>query len=262
MGADEYNTSRVPSVYESADSYFASMKKHAAISLARECRKKGVSYDAVTSYGLHLVISDQGVISFNPSYSDNIDSRWTDQYKEKMLAALNDFYKESNFHEWYLSLEPYRQEALEDFNKKVSIDYDWFDGFFGTIDNHSTQIILSFLAGDNNHGLSINLKNGKKILSTVFGCLSQNDSGSISFNNDGGILVHEFSHPYCNPLIEKYWESISERSSSIFSTVQEQMREQAYGTAITMMCETFVRASTVRYYMDHSTAVRRYFTIK
>ena len=263
MGAEEYNTCRVPSVYESADSYFASMKNHAAVSLARECRQtRGVAYDAVTSYGLHLVISDQGVISFNPDYLDNIESRWTSQQKIDMLAALNDFYKESKFHEWYLSMEPYRQEALQAFEKTGDIDHDWYNTFFGPIDNLSTQIILSFFIGNNNNGLSLNLVNGSKLLSPVMGCLSQNSSGKISFNDDGSILVHEFSHPYCNPLIDKYWDSIEETASEVFKSVENQMRNQAYGNARTMMCETFVRASTVRYFMNHTSDKKQENRIK
>ena len=256
MGADEYNGQsgcQVPSVYKSADSYFASLQNHPAISLARECRQtRGVSYDAVTSYGLHLVISDQGTISFNPDYFDGIDSRWTSQQKMDMLATLNDFYKESKFHEWYLSMEPYRQEALRSFEKAGDIDYDWFDSFFGPIDNLSTQIVLSFFIGSHNHGLSVDSVNGKKIISPVIGCFSQDKSGTIFFNNNVGILVHEFCHPYCNPLIYKYWESIEEKASSVFANVEDIMRSQAYGNAQTMMCETFVRASEVRYFINHS----------
>ena len=251
MGADEYNLCRVPSVYESADSYFASMKNHAAISLARSCRQTGVSYDAVAAYGLYLEISDQGVISFNPDYVDNL-SRWSDQQKNEMLTALNDFYQESNFHEWYLSLELYRQEAIKVFKKKVNIDLDWYDWFFGPIDNLSTQIILSFFIGNHNYGLSVDLKNGGMLLSPVIGCLAVNNSGEIIFDNDGSVIVHEFCHPYCNPLIYKYWESMKEVASSVYITVQELMRSQAYSTAETMMCETFVRASEVRYFMNHT----------
>ena len=255
MGAPEYNTCRVPLVYESADTYFASMKDHAAITLARECRQTGVAYDAVTAFGIHLVISDQGVISFNPNYVEGSDTsfdRWTSQQKNDMLEALNDFYKESHFHAWFMSMAPYRQEALASFNSASAIDHDWYNSFFGPIDNLSTQVILSFFIGNNNNGLSTNLVSGGKLLSPVMGCLYQNNTGKILFTDDGSILVHEFCHPYCNPLIAKYWDSIKDKSNAVFQTVQTQMSNQAYGNAQTMMKETFVRASTIRYFMSHA----------
>ena len=256
MGAPEYNTCQVPSVYESADSYFASMKNHEAISVARECANTGVSYDAVTAFGLHLVISEQGVISFNQDFIESSDSsfnRWSYQQKKKMLAALNDFYKESGFHEWYQSMEPYRQEALDAFDRAINIEVEWFDNFFGHVDNLSSQVILSFFIGNNNNGLSVDLANGGRLLSPVMGCLSQRGYGnSIIFSDDGSILVHEFSHPYCNPLIEKYWNSIRESATAVFNTVRGKMSNMAYGQAQTMMNETFVRASVIRYFINHT----------
>lgn len=254
MGAPEFEYA-IPVVAESADTFFASMKDHEAIEIARECRRYGVSYDAVTAYGLHLLISDGGSISFNPFYVESTDSsfnRWPDYLKSMMLVALNDFYLQSKFHEWYQSLDPLRQKATDSFKRNCDIDYEWFDRFFGPKEDLSIQILLSFLIGNHNHGLSVDLANGSFLLSPIMGSIKQGNNG-IPYYSSGivGTVAHEFCHPYCNPLISKYWESMKDKANAVFTTVESQMISQAYSTPQIMMYETFVRACSTRYLITH-----------
>ena len=254
MGASEFEYT-IPVVAESADSFFAPMKSHEAIKIARECKQSGVGYDAVTAYGLHLLISDGGSISFNPFYVESTDSsfnRWPDYLKSMMLVALNDFYLQSKFHEWYQSLDPLCQQATDSFKRNCDIDYEWFDRFFGPKEDLSIQILLSFLIGNHNHGLSVDLANGSFLLSPIMGSIKQGNNG-IPYYSSGIVstVAHEFCHPYCNPLISKYWESIKNKANTVFTTVESQMKSQAYSKPQTMMNETFVRACSTRYLITH-----------
>lgn len=249
MGANEFQKT-IPVVSKNIDSFFAPVINHEAIQIARESRLYGVSYDAVTAYGLHLLISDKGEISFNQDFNDTDNSfnRWPDDIKTRMLAALNDFYQKSNFHDWYLSLEPLRQQAIESFRRVCIIDLRWFDCFFGPKENLSIQVILSFLIGSHNHGLSVELSTGHTMLSPVMGSVRQDISGKPVYTSSiTSTLIHEFSHPYCNPLIDKYWQSMKAKADVVYKKVETQMKSMAYGTAKIMMNETFVRASTIRY---------------
>ena len=252
--APEYNDCHVQVVNETADAFFASMISHEVLDIARECRNRGVGYDAVASFGLHLLISDDGVLSFNPFFVGDTDSsfnRWSDSQKKSMLYALNDFYKKSNFHEWYQSLEPLRQQAIDSFKKICNVDYKWFDDFFGPIEGLSTQILLSFLNGGSNYGCSVDLAYGGKLLSPVLGCIQQDRNGTPLYSDITDVIIHEFCHPYCNPRIDYYWESMAEKANTVFEQVKTKMSSMAYGNAKTMMCETFVRASTIRYLVKH-----------
>jgi len=69
-------------------------------------------------------------------------------------------------------------------------------------------------------------------------------------NSVKSILVHEFNHSFCNPLIYKYYEKMETNSSKMFNCVSQIMRRQAYGNAKTMMCELLVRASVIQYMSD------------
>ena len=249
MGAEEYQNT-IPVVSENIDSFFAPVINHEAIQIARQSRRYGVGYDAVTAYGLHLSISYKGEISFNRDLDGTDDSfgRWPDDLKVRMLTALNDFYQKSNFHEWYLSLEPLRQQAIDSFRQACFIDMRWYDCFFGQKESLSIQIILSFLIGMQNYGHSVDLSTGRTLLSPVMGSLRQDKSGRLYYGWEiTDTLIHEFSHPYCNPLITEYWESMKDKAEAVYKKVEAQMKSMAYGSARVMMFETFVRASVIRY---------------
>ena len=248
-------------VSESADSYFAEVKDHEAVSMAA-AGFYDVAYDAIAAYGMHLAFSNEGTISFNPEYvkgSDDSFDRWSEPDKQRMLAAVNDFYRQSNFNEWYSSLEPLRQQAIAEFNNKIcDIDYEWFPRFYGTsAENLSAQIVLSFLTAGNNFGLSARLANGKDLLSQVI-CASPDASSSRtafflspSLSEYLYIIIHELSHPFCNPLIDQYWGAIKAKANSIYSQVAQMMEFQGYSSPRVMMYETLVRACSIRYLITH-----------
>lgn len=255
MGAHEYNLCMVPKIYEEADRFFAPMKNHKVVELAKEMRKSNVAYDAVADYGLHLNISEKGKITFKKdiaSGSDDSFDRWSEKGKKEMLAALNDFYKKSRFHEWYLSTESLRQEALAAFEKNGSqIDYSWFDRFFGPLDHASFHIVLSFLVGTHNYGCSMKATDGTELLTPVIGNIHQDEGGSLFYNDIRDIIVHEFCHAYCNPLNAKFWDAMAVNAQAVFEEKAEALASIAYGNAMIMMNETFVRSSVIRYLLTH-----------
>lgn len=254
-GAQEYNQSQVVTVTNSADKYFASMKNHQAVTLAQQYRQQGIGYDAVTGYANQLIFNESGEIVFDPDYlagsNSSFDNRWNSMQKNSMLKAVNDFYKESNFHDWFVSTEVEQQQAIASFKNVCDLDYAWFDSYYGKNDKFTSRIILSFMAGGGNYGISLKRKDGTFLLTPVLGSLSQNNAG-VRFNGDMNLIVHEFSHPYCNPLIDANWSAIATKANEVYSKVSSIMQSQAYGDARIMMCETLVRSSAIRYMISHN----------
>lgn len=254
-GSGEYCQCRVGSVAQSADSFFASMRNHQAVTLAKQYRQLGICYDAVTGFANQLIFNDEANLIFDPDYLEGsnagFDDRWTDSQKNDMLAAVNDFYKESDFHEWFASTKVEQQQAIASFKTVCDLDYTWFDSFYGKNDKISSRIILSFMIGPNNNGISLKRKDGTLLLTPVLGCLNQ-FSENVTFNGDMNLIVHEFSHPYCNPLIESNWSSISVKANEVYNEVRSIMESQAYGNPVTMMCETLVRSCAIRYMKSHN----------
>ena len=135
-GAKEYNKCLIEHYGESFDEYFAEYKNHSAVRYAQIYYNNfGIGYDAVASYGTHLIINDDGFISFNPNIdekSDNSFNRWTDQQKRDFLIKLNDFYRESNFHQWYESTSETRtaaEQAFQSLYQSIDFHYNYFELF-------------------------------------------------------------------------------------------------------------------------------------
>ena len=268
-GADEYNRCMVPHYAHEVDSVFAEYKEYPAVQLARQYQQKsGISYDAVASYGLHLTVTEKGAIVFNDNFlegSDDSFDRWSEQQKEEFLEPLNDFYHKTNFHDWYLQQkELYEQveEAFKAINQHV--DYDWFSSYFGPQSGSTFRIVLSLLVGPNNYGCSARLKDGSNALSPVIGCCQTAEDGSIFYNANAvlPIVIHEFCHHYCNPLNSQFWTLISQPAEKVFKEREQQLRQYAYGSALTMMNETFVRASVIRYMRVHYPQVEESALVK
>lgn len=60
-------------------------------------------------------------------------------------------------------------------------------------------------------------------------------------------IVHEFAHSVVNPLVDAHDGDFHSVTARLFALVEQQMRSQAYGAPKALMCESLVRASTVRY---------------
>ena len=257
-GAREYSRCDVPNYAHEVDSVFAAYKEHPVVQLARQYpQESGIGYDAVASYGLHLTVTENGDIVLNDNFAEGGDAsfdRWTERQKKDFLEPLNDFYRTSHFHDWYLGKKDFHAQVEEAFNAiNEKVDYSWFSSYFGPQSGSSFRIVLSLLVGPNNYGCSARLKDGSNALSPVIGCCQLDGNGEVYYNANAvlSIVIHEFCHHYCNPLNDQFWPLMSKSAEKVYKEREEQMRQSAYGSALTMMNETFVRASVIRYMKIH-----------
>ena len=257
-GAREYNRCEIPRYAHEVDSVFAPYKEHQVVQLARQYpQESGIGYDAVASYGLHLTVTENGDIVLNDNFAEGGDAsfdRWTERQKKDFLEPLNDFYRTSHFHDWYLGKKDFHAQVEEAFNAiNEKVDYSWFSSYFGPQSGSSFRIVLSLLVGPNNYGCSARLKDGSNALSPVIGCCQLDGNGEVYYNANAvlSIVIHEFCHHYCNPLNDQFWPLMSKSAEKVYKEREEQMRQSAYGSALTMMNETFVRASVIRYMKIH-----------
>jgi hypothetical protein len=91
------------------------------------------------------------------------------------------------------------------------------------------------------------------MLSPVIGCCDTADNGDFYYDQSLvlPIVIHEFCHHYCNSLNAQYWSKMSSAAEKIFKVKADQLNQSAYGSAVIMMNETFVRASVIRYMASH-----------
>jgi hypothetical protein len=267
-GSREYNMCMVSQFAHNVDSTFAQFKEHQALKLASQYRELGISYDAVVSYGLHLMIDSNGNIAFDDNLlegSDGSFDRWSDQQKKEFLEPLNDFYHKTRFHDWFLQQQPLYAQVEKTFNDiNQNVDYDWFNKYFGSKNDSQFGIVLSLLVGPQNYGCSYQAKDSSIVLSPIIGNCQVDDKGNFAFDANLvlPIVIHEFCHHFCNRLNEQYWSLMDKSAEKVFQEKKEQLKRSAYTSALIMMHETFVRASVIRYMKTHYSQVSETGLIK
>jgi Domain of unknown function (DUF4932)/Bacterial Ig-like domain len=125
---------------------------------------------------------------------------------------------------------------------------DWFNRFFGERPQAKFTLILGMLNGGSCYGPRCRDQTGTEELFCVLGVWTVDDQGQPVFGKDVlSTVVHEFCHSYANSIIDRHASELREAGEQLYGPVAGQMRSQAYGNAVTMLRESLVRASVVRY---------------
>ncbi|KAK0329395.1 hypothetical protein LTR94_037031, partial [Friedmanniomyces endolithicus] len=75
------------------------------------------------------------------------------------------------------------------------------DGFFGASPGLDFVAVIGLLNGGGNYGVSVRYPDGRAEISPVIGAGRFGGDGVPVFGDDDvGLIVHEFSHTYTNPL--------------------------------------------------------------
>lgn len=251
-GNPEYSQGRVKSYNDAVDAHFEPHRNHAAVQHARRLRSsRGIGYDAVAAYALHLDGLDAlgTTVTFDP-LPERLDTRWTSKDAKAFAADLRAFVEDAQVQQFftaqqelYSGAEAAMQQCLEQHCQLA-----WFDRFFGSRPGARFQLCLGLLNGGGNYGPSVKHADGSEDLHCVLGCWQTDDRGKPMFGRTViATVVHEFCHSYCNPVVDAHLAELLPVGEQLFPLVADEMRAQAYTNARTMLCESLVRASVVRY---------------
>ena len=251
-GNREYNMARVKSYAEDAEEQFGKFRGHAEVNLAQELRgNHGVSYDAVMSMAVHLTDAEhlQLKLPLQP-WPEGLDKRWTAPDVSNFLAAAQQFVKDSSFQEFIEQHRPLYQTTVARMQTLMEKEahLEWFDAYFGQRPQASFTVALGLLNGGACYGPHFRAADGREELYCVLGVWQTDKQGLPEFTRDMlNTVVHEFCHSYANVIINRHQAELRAAGEALFEQVAGRMRSQAYGSAQTMLCESLVRASTVRY---------------
>ncbi|HVJ81412.1 MAG TPA: DUF4932 domain-containing protein, partial [Planctomycetia bacterium] len=247
-GNPEYARTAPGSKYVAAAlEHFEPFKKHAAVKLAAELRRKsGISFDAPMSLAVHLedVASAKLRVPLDP-WPATLDRRWTTKSAPEFAAALADFVRESDFDGFMKKHAPLQRASAERLHAALRRRpfLSWLDEFYGPKPKGGFVAIVGMMAGPNNYGVSAKLADGTHELSPVLGVASVDAAGLPVFGGGiDGLIIHEFSHAYVNPLVDANIEKLAAAGEKLFKLRERAFRQQAYGDARTVLYESLVRA--------------------
>lgn len=267
-GAREYAASEQANGFikqydDDIKSYFAGYTNHKAVKLARELRNNGVGYDAAMTLAIHLDIKDSQIQLNNKIYNylaTTNDKRWNKKRLDIFVAELNNFYRDTKFHDFYSSHENvyYKAQASMDKILRNNMNFAWFGEFYGVSKSMDHfNVIVSLVNNQHNYGPKIVSDDQTESVYAVIGCGSKaNEAGEIEFSVHEAVrlLVHEFSHSFCNHLIDINYDKLEKQGEIIFQPIEEKMKKQAYGKWKTVLYEALVRAATINYVYHNTSA--------
>jgi hypothetical protein len=248
--AKEYVNNDLVSYTKEFDDFFAPIKEHEIIPYIHKLRQEyGVGYDAVMRYAINLEIQN-GIITFITNVADSsIEARWTEKTSKEFLELLNDFYQKSNFRTFFDSHKDLHEVASQNFKSILeSVDFEWFEKFYGTKSDDNYRVILSLLNGGNNYGPALEYKDGKRDVFSIIGTW-QTDSleNPVYSPYVLSTLIHEFNHSFCNKLIDENVNTLYPQAKKFYKLFAAELAQQAYGDAKTLLYEILVRACVFQY---------------
>lgn len=250
-GYEEYHSDVVGGYASSIDSLLLPYRGSKAVSMLRNVRgKQGVGYDAVATLAANTTIRDGHIILLNGADVSKLDNRWHSGQDAEVVSLMDDVYRSSHFHEFYLSQRPLYDKVVANAQNMVSkVDFAWLSDFFGV--ELSGRIAVSLL-NVGNYGTTCRSAEQHESSVIIVGCCELDASGVPKFYDMESLIVHEFSHPVCNPIIEKNMPLFNGNAALIAQLFETELAEQAYASGFTVLCESMVRAVEMQYAIAHA----------
>lgn len=258
-GYEEYNSDDAEKYVAAIHSHFDPYKTDTLIRYAVTVREQlGIGFDAVMSFAVNLQQKGQK-FSLQPNWQKDIDKRWTPGAVHEYVRLLNKFYKTAKAEAFFSQQKPYYEKVVNAFGQVLArFNQSWYQEYYGIAPKDQFTIVVGCGNGGGNYGPSVELKNKTHQVYAIMGSWSFDKEGEPVFKEQSYLptVIHEFNHSFINPLLTKY-ENNSELQKSmqtLLDTMRAEMEGQAYRNWHTVLNESLVRASVVRYLMKNNPA--------
>lgn len=141
----------------------------------------------------------------------------------EFLNQLPHFVEVSGFEEFYKSNQKYYNKIIKETEQFVHLDAieNFFNEFYKM--DFPTKFIINLLPHSTHGNYGVKSKG-----TIVCNLCAKEVNGQLAFvyNDIGNLIVHEFSHPIVNPLVDKY----AELPKNYFKNIYPQMIKAHYNT--------------------------------
>lgn len=250
-GNPEYQRGKVNSYIKDIEQHFEPVREHAVIKLVRQLRAtRGVGFDAPMSLAIHLkdLESLAERLPWDPR-PPNLDNRWQPAETKKFLAEARKFAHEAKFAEFVAAHKELYAETNRRARQLLEREgrLDWFGRFFGARPGAQFRMVPALVNGGSNYGPQIKTDTGEELY-CILGVWHTDTKGLPVFDREVlDTVAHEFCHSYVNPHVYARTKELAAAGQRLFEPVRERMQRMAYGNWQTMLHESIVRASVVRY---------------
>jgi len=233
-GAEEYNMARIERYADDVDRHFSKYTNHEAVALAKKLRAdRGISFNACMSVAVHMTEGRSpkprpGV----HGASTGLDYRWDAASASAFIESAGRFAADSGFDAFVKAHQGMYDTAvkrLEDLLQREA-HLEWFDEFFGERAGASFHLAIGLLNGPASYAARYReAADGKEELYSVLGAWLTDDAGLPQFDESVlNTVIHEFTHSYANPVVERHGDLLAASGKIIFPHVRKIMELNAY----------------------------------
>jgi hypothetical protein len=186
------------------------------------------------------------------SLQSPLASNWTVGDARDFLKRARCFVHETNFQKFMDEHQSLYQTSVDRLLKIIEQEKcsEWLDKFYGKQPQTNLHVVLGMQTGRNSYGSAISISGKEKRIYSILGVDMADNTGAATFLNGISVtLVHEFSHSFINPLVDRYADQLQPAGEKMFAHVDDAMQKMHYGDWKIMLYESLVRACGMRHLM-------------
>jgi hypothetical protein len=233
------------------DSAFLPFKGHPVFSDINRLRSaSGLSLSAVISLAPQLT----DAVSFRErtpidAPTSTLAPAWRGAEARTVLADARDFARAAKLQEFLDAHQALYDSASTRMQRLVasSTRLGWFSDFFG--EPAGGVFVISPLLINSNGNFAAVFQDGTKYERYAYLGIGLTDSLGFPVVSPDVVptLVHELNHTFVNHVVSAAAEELRAPATAIFTPLRESMNANGYGNWLTMIQESVVRASVIRY---------------
>ena len=231
------------------DKYFEPYSNHPAVLYTRKLAASK-QVDLGEMMVLALALTEPPGITLRTQAAP--DEHWTEEVLQKFIPLLRDFYRDSNFEEFYKSLKPIYATAEARFSDLLNKNgLSWLIRFYGEKPGITLHLILDLNNGANNFDFRMQHEDKSLHQYTIIGCSTCANDGSPDYLADNNYLptvMQDVNNSFIVPEVEGAWKKFENSPDSIYKAESVSMQTQGVGDAKTMIEESLLRAVTILTY--------------
>jgi len=223
------------------DHYFGRFKDHPVITYAESLIRANFAYDAPVQFMLYH--SDPPELVQKTPYSEYLIKRAGGEKNLKQFAdELRDFARKTDFMKFYKS----HKLLYDTLTAEVDLLFEGknyvqaLEDFYGESRNSYNLILSPLFSG--NYGITIKTEEEYDLYAVIGPCSLRGERTTFAcLNYLESITLHEWSHPFINPLVDQNYE-LFKKSIALFEPIKRMMQRQAYPNWRVTLYEHLVRA--------------------
>lgn len=254
-GNPEYNMKLAKNYISDIHSYFDKYKNDPIIAYAKELAdKKNIGFSKVMFLAVNLEFANDR-FSFIKESESSLTGKWDKEDAVKFIDLLNNFYHVSKFEIFFKNHKKLYSEATAQFDQSVAeFDQQWYLDYYGD-QEVEYKVIIGLGNGGANYGPSVKPVGKKKLVYAIMGSWTFDENGKALFPKDVYLpyLIHEFNHSFVDHLLEdkNIEKQLKQSGEILLDREKKNMKSEGYEDWHSLINESIIRASVVRYMIDH-----------